>query len=308
MVFGIGYGELAVIVAMSAVVLGPKDLPIVARALGRFSGQAVGFLYKARRQFDAYADRSELSKLHEELQHGLHEISAIRNEIRSGVAVFRHDPSLGTAAHAHAYAPRPPPVTDSATHQAAMTNPAGSGSGALPFTPGGSDAMAASPSGSTGSATTLPGQGATWPGTRLGEGDPLFSPSSTLPGHGSDRGSPPPLSRGGWERIDTGLPPVASAAVDNARMVQGTASGQVSPPGGAAVLYGSSEGPGGHIDESGAWEPLPVSAVVAGLLPVRRGKDVTATDIFADALEEREIARKSLTLVQQHARSRGPDA
>lgn len=42
---------------------GPKELPRVARTLGRLTGRATGALYKARAQVTQIAERAELDKV-----------------------------------------------------------------------------------------------------------------------------------------------------------------------------------------------------------------------------------------------------
>lgn len=44
-------------------VTGPKELPRVAKSLGRLTGQATGFLYRARAQLFQFAEQAELDKV-----------------------------------------------------------------------------------------------------------------------------------------------------------------------------------------------------------------------------------------------------
>ncbi|KAK9819727.1 hypothetical protein WJX72_001678 [[Myrmecia] bisecta] len=85
MVLGLGYGELLVYLVVAAVVIGPKDLPKVARAAGRLTGQAASYVSTARSRMLTFAEETELTKLHQEMQESMHQLQAIRAELRSGV-------------------------------------------------------------------------------------------------------------------------------------------------------------------------------------------------------------------------------
>lgn len=83
MVFGISYGELFLILGATAAVIGPKDLPIIARTAGRLAGRAIGYVQLARGQFETVLQQSQANKVHKELQDTIAQLEAIRYEIRS---------------------------------------------------------------------------------------------------------------------------------------------------------------------------------------------------------------------------------
>ncbi len=58
--FGVGWAELLVILAVALVVVGPEKLPEVARGLGRLYGQLYRTLTEARESLRAEADLSRL--------------------------------------------------------------------------------------------------------------------------------------------------------------------------------------------------------------------------------------------------------
>ncbi|PKA56968.1 hypothetical protein AXF42_Ash002272 [Apostasia shenzhenica] len=81
--FGISYGELFLIIGATAALIGPKDLPVVARAAGRLAGRAIGYVQMARGQFESVMQQSNVGEVHKELQDAMAQLEAIRYEIRS---------------------------------------------------------------------------------------------------------------------------------------------------------------------------------------------------------------------------------
>ncbi|XP_042516235.1 sec-independent protein translocase protein TatB [Macadamia integrifolia] len=81
--FGISYGELFLIVGAAAALIGPKDLPIIARTAGRLAGRAIGYVQLARGQLENVLHESQASQVHKELKETMQQLEAIRYEIRS---------------------------------------------------------------------------------------------------------------------------------------------------------------------------------------------------------------------------------
>ncbi|KAJ8493023.1 hypothetical protein OPV22_014744 [Ensete ventricosum] len=67
----------------TAALIGPKDLPVIARTAGRLAGRAIGYVQLARGQFETVVQQSQANKVHKELQDTLAQLEAIRYEIRS---------------------------------------------------------------------------------------------------------------------------------------------------------------------------------------------------------------------------------
>ncbi|KAJ4833170.1 hypothetical protein Tsubulata_037935 [Turnera subulata] len=81
--FGISYGEIFLIIGATAALIGPKDLPLVARTAGRLAGRAIGYVQMARGQFESVMQQSQARQVHKELQDTMAQLEAIRHEIRS---------------------------------------------------------------------------------------------------------------------------------------------------------------------------------------------------------------------------------
>ncbi|KAK4418338.1 hypothetical protein Salat_2246500 [Sesamum alatum] len=80
---GISYGELFLLLGATAALIGPKDLPIIARTAGRLAGRAIGYVQVARGQFESVMQQSQARQVHKELQDTMAQLEAIRHEIRS---------------------------------------------------------------------------------------------------------------------------------------------------------------------------------------------------------------------------------
>ncbi|TXG72177.1 hypothetical protein EZV62_000756 [Acer yangbiense] len=80
---GISYGELFLIIGAAAALVGPKDLPMIARTAGRLAGRAIGYVQLARGQFDNVMQQSQARQVQKELQDAMQQLEAIRHEVRS---------------------------------------------------------------------------------------------------------------------------------------------------------------------------------------------------------------------------------
>ncbi|KAM3378235.1 sec-independent protein translocase protein TatB isoform X1 [Capsicum galapagoense] len=81
--FGFSYGEIFLLLGATAALIGPKDLPIIARTAGRFAGRAIGYVQLARGQFENVMEHSQARQVHKELQDTMAQLEAIRHEIRT---------------------------------------------------------------------------------------------------------------------------------------------------------------------------------------------------------------------------------
>jgi hypothetical protein len=62
------------------------------RALGKLTGRATGFIYKARAQLFDFAEKSELTKVQQELQMTMQQLQAIRSELQGGINILDPGP------------------------------------------------------------------------------------------------------------------------------------------------------------------------------------------------------------------------
>ncbi|KAK7355870.1 hypothetical protein VNO80_15134 [Phaseolus coccineus] len=80
---GFSYGEIFLLLGVTAAVIGPKDLPIISRTAGRLAGRAIGYVQLARGQFENVMQQSQARQVHKELQDTMAQLDAIRHEIRT---------------------------------------------------------------------------------------------------------------------------------------------------------------------------------------------------------------------------------
>ena len=125
----VGAAELLVIAAIALIVVGPKDLPILMRKVGKFLAHMRGMAAEFRASFDEMARQSELDELRREVEamrQAAHEPLAVvanriglgeaKDEIESSFADRLPTPPLPdpppgplTAPLAPGYTPEPPP-------------------------------------------------------------------------------------------------------------------------------------------------------------------------------------------------------
>ena len=88
---GIGAPELLVLLVLALVVVGPRDLPLMMRKVGRFVGQARSMAREFQRGFDELGREAEMAELRKEIDalkeanpatKIRRELSDVENEIR----------------------------------------------------------------------------------------------------------------------------------------------------------------------------------------------------------------------------------
>ncbi|KAK9137624.1 hypothetical protein Sjap_008218 [Stephania japonica] len=85
---GISYGELFLIIGATAALIGPKDLPIIARTAGRLAGKAIGYIQLGRGQIQSVMDQSQVNPVHKELKENMAQLQAILHEFRSASSMY----------------------------------------------------------------------------------------------------------------------------------------------------------------------------------------------------------------------------
>lgn len=108
----LGFNEMIILAVLALLVVGPKDLPLLFRKIGRWTAKLRGMAQEFRTGFDELARQAELDELKREvdalrrttnLQDIGRELSAPINEIKQEVSAAAYIPPPGTPA-------APPPV------------------------------------------------------------------------------------------------------------------------------------------------------------------------------------------------------
>ena len=91
---GFSYGEILGTSIAAIVLLGPKDVPIIAKTLGRLSGKMVGYSHVYREKVERILEESgeEVKELREEMRGTTKALENVVGEIRGG---FRRGGGLG---------------------------------------------------------------------------------------------------------------------------------------------------------------------------------------------------------------------
>ena len=108
--FGIDSGEILIIAVVALVVIGPKDLPRVMRAIGNFIGRARGMARHFRAGFDTMMREAELEDMEKKWQADNERIMREHPAAPAAPdrAAVRGDTDWGKAAEE----PRPPRLSD----------------------------------------------------------------------------------------------------------------------------------------------------------------------------------------------------
>jgi sec-independent protein translocase protein TatB len=64
---GIGFFEMIILVVVAIVVIGPKDLPLMMRKFGRFTGKMRAMAFEFKQGFDELGRQAELEELRKEV-------------------------------------------------------------------------------------------------------------------------------------------------------------------------------------------------------------------------------------------------
>ena len=78
---GLGWMELLILAALAIVVVGPKDLPILMRTIGRFVGKARALAREFQESFEEIAREAELEELRKENE----KLRAVTSDMMTGL-------------------------------------------------------------------------------------------------------------------------------------------------------------------------------------------------------------------------------
>lgn len=65
--FGVGWSEMVIVAVVALVVVGPKDLPVLLRSLGRTLGEGRRYIDAFRAQFDEIVREADLDLVRKEM-------------------------------------------------------------------------------------------------------------------------------------------------------------------------------------------------------------------------------------------------
>ena len=102
----LGFQEILILAVLALVVIGPKDLPLMLRKLGRFTARLRGMAQEFRTGFDELARQAELDELKREVEalRRTTNLSSLANEITKPL------PTLEDYAGLSKPAPAPKPI------------------------------------------------------------------------------------------------------------------------------------------------------------------------------------------------------
>lgn len=103
--FGIGYTELLVIAVVAIIVVGPKDLPRVLRAIGRMTAKMRGMAREFQGHLDSAMKETGFDEVKKDLQSIRNPVADLKNTIAADLK--KQDESLKGALNG-APAPTPP--------------------------------------------------------------------------------------------------------------------------------------------------------------------------------------------------------
>lgn len=87
MPFDIGFGELVLIGIVALIVVGPKDLPGLFRAFGRFTGRMRGMANEFRRTLEAAADDTGLNDVKKDFQNTQNDFEKTQNDLKRSMRI-----------------------------------------------------------------------------------------------------------------------------------------------------------------------------------------------------------------------------
>ena len=90
---GVGFEEMILLVVVAIVVIGPKDLPLMMRKFGRFTGKMRAMAFEFKQGIDELGRQAELAELRKEVADlkKATGIDEIRRDLQADSASFRQD-------------------------------------------------------------------------------------------------------------------------------------------------------------------------------------------------------------------------
>ena len=86
MFFDISWSELLILALVALVVVGPKELPVLLRTLGRYAGMARRQAAEFRAHFDEAMREAEMSQLRDEMESVRRDVMKSKDDIEKSVS------------------------------------------------------------------------------------------------------------------------------------------------------------------------------------------------------------------------------
>jgi Sec-independent protein translocase protein TatA len=83
--FDTSFLQVVVCVLAGALLVGPKDLPVVARKLGGLLGKGVGFVGRTRTSVQSFINEHELNHVQQDFERSLQQIRQVQDEVKQGL-------------------------------------------------------------------------------------------------------------------------------------------------------------------------------------------------------------------------------
>ncbi|TRO91488.1 twin-arginine translocase subunit TatB [Glycocaulis profundi] len=111
---GIGAPELLILLILALIVVGPKELPLMMRKVGRFLGQARGMARDFQRSFDELGREAEMAELKKEIDalKKSSPLGEVERELKGAEAEFRD--AAADRPHPRVAPKKPVPMPDPA--------------------------------------------------------------------------------------------------------------------------------------------------------------------------------------------------
>ena len=93
--FDIGWSELLILAVVTLIVVGPKDLPVLMRTLGRYAGVLRRHADEFRGHFDAAMQEAEIDQMQADLESVTKGLDQSLDDAKSAVEETAEDVDLG---------------------------------------------------------------------------------------------------------------------------------------------------------------------------------------------------------------------
>jgi len=77
----VSVGELGVVLVVASLLIGRKDMPVLAKGAGKAVGSVVGHVLHAKQTISSFSEVSDIAGIRQELQDGVAELRSIRQDL-----------------------------------------------------------------------------------------------------------------------------------------------------------------------------------------------------------------------------------